>query len=1093
MGLCAGYSARAWAFRLLLLVLIASAVLSLSVKPAAAITLYFNESPARDQVVTISNPVISVKISDPAGLYSTVTMKVDNKTLSTKYSFATQIAKAQATGLANGVHNVYVSALSYTGQRTSYTWSFSVGVPPSLSSPQPMPASTVNLLRPDIRATAIAAPGASITATAMRIDGVAVSSSYDPVTKTVAWAKDRDLSDETAHSVSLTVSDAAGTSATLDWSFRVNRYEDMPAVTCVTCHPGEPLAHDTESPDSCYMCHNEPDYSGTGVTSPIGDCVACHYWVHGPDRLLSYQCEYCHASRWSDRVDSHDTSPDTYHQTTTDMSGCACHSKALTREHFRRTDDAGSPLNCETCHSAAAPAAVQAAVQSGARDCDACHTAGSHAADHSLARTDACADCHAGDGLLAVHLSGSGLTCNTCHSSTDPEVVAAIAAKSLACSGCHTEQGVDYHLGFQVLHVSPTDACTGAGCHAETRLVETHAPYVGPTGRYPAYADTCALCHLNTDLVRVPEGATAECADCHPDRVVFHGYEAAMHTAALGSGWITVFDDDHDYPDQGAAGAYKACGSCHNAELGPVHAGVCGTCHPTPRDSFATWNDSCSTGGCHATYHAASGWSHWDALGDCNTCHNSGWDPYTVDCTGCHAVPSVGDTTPPVTTSDARASYVGAAVITFKVTDSGKVAIGTTLRRLDGGTVSTGDLLTVAEPGEHTLEYWSVDQFGNVEATPHTVTFTVSADTVPPLTTSNAKAAYEGGAAITLAATDASTFGVKATYYKINSGATQTGTYVTIPQPASGTLSYTLTFWSEDWAGNVETPNAVSFTVRRDVTPPVSTLGAQPYYKTASISIPFSAVDTGVGVATKYYKVDGGTQQTAWGSSVYRTYTQGPHTIEYWSVDYNGNSEIHRVATFVVDWTAPTVASDAVASYPESGASITITASDLPANGASPPAVKYRLDGGAMMTGPAVTTVSVTAAGTHSIEFWAEDLAGNAGAHTTTIFTVGSGGGGVGLIRLVWGNSDNQIYYPSAGSYASWTIRLGGPAGTVIDTGHRDGGTDWNGVDDIIVPVSATPYYVYVDWWDEDWYSEGPSIFPSVSVTYGGQIARLSY
>ena len=85
-------------------------------------------------------------------------------------------------------------------------------------------------------------------------------------------------------------------------------------------------------------------------------------------------------------------------------------------------------------------------------------------------------------------------------------------------------------------------------------------------------------------------------------------------------------------------------------------------------------------------------------------------------------------------------------------------------------------------------------------------------DTTPPTTTSNAQAHYEQGGTITLTATDESTQGVKESYYRLNDGPIQSGTTVVLPS-TSGTIAYTLTFWSEDWAGNIETQNSVSFTV----------------------------------------------------------------------------------------------------------------------------------------------------------------------------------------------------------------------------------------------------------------------------------------
>jgi hypothetical protein len=181
-------------------------------------------------------------------------------------------------------------------------------------------------------------------------------------------------------------------------------------------------------------------------------------------------------------------------------------------------------------------------------------------------------------------------------------------------------------------------------------------------------------------------------------------------------------------------------------------------------------------------------------------------------CLNCHAAYAPGDLTPPVTTSNALAEYYGPARIDFSIRVNGKVDIGRTFYRLDGGAVTAGSYVLVSNPGTHELEFWSKDQYGNAELAPNYVYFSIVNDNTPPVTTSNAQASYNQGAVITLTATDDSLLGVKTTYYRLNGGATQTGTSVVIPA-TPGTIAYTLTFWSEDWAGNVEAQKSVNFTV----------------------------------------------------------------------------------------------------------------------------------------------------------------------------------------------------------------------------------------------------------------------------------------
>ncbi len=84
------------------------------------------------------------------------------------------------------------------------------------------------------------------------------------------------------------------------------------------------------------------------------------------------------------------------------------------------------------------------------------------------------------------------------------------------------------------------------------------------------------------------------------------------------------------------------------------------------------------------------------------------------------------DRTAPVTTSDAVASYTASATIQLSAVDeSGGSGVASTWFRLDGAAETTGSVVTTDTVGDHVLEFWSVDNAGNVEAT-KTATFTIS-------------------------------------------------------------------------------------------------------------------------------------------------------------------------------------------------------------------------------------------------------------------------------------------------------------------------------------------------------------------------------
>ena len=97
-----------------------------------------------------------------------------------------------------------------------------------------------------------------------------------------------------------------------------------------------------------------------------------------------------------------------------------------------------------------------------------------------------------------------------------------------------------------------------------------------------------------------------------------------------------------------------------------------------------------------------------------------------------HAAPPVSaDTTPPVTTSDLKPTYTGPTSIHLFATDIGTSGVANTYYKLDGGATKTGIALGVTGVSSHTLEYWSVDKWGNEESPHPTATFQITGTTTP--------------------------------------------------------------------------------------------------------------------------------------------------------------------------------------------------------------------------------------------------------------------------------------------------------------------------------------------------------------------------
>ena len=165
-----------------------------------------------------------------------------------------------------------------------------------------------------------------------------------------------------------------------------------------------------------------------------------------------------------------------------------------------------------------------------------------------------------------------------------------------------------------------------------------------------------------------------------------------------------------------------------------------------------------------------------------------------------------------------------------------------------------------------------------------------------------------------------------------------------------------------------------------DTIPPVTTADLT---RSSAGLVSLVATDVGSGVDATYFMLDGGGLNI--GTQVVAA-TEGTHTLEYWSTDTSANVEATNTAVFYVDRTAPTTTSDAVASYVDSATVILLAADD--ANGSGVETTWFRLDGSLETTGSIVTTDSV---GTHTLEFWSVDNAGNIETTQTATFDITAG------------------------------------------------------------------------------------------------------
>lgn len=906
------------------------ALACLMTSAAFAASTYTEATPAPGSFSANSTPLVSVKVSDPAGIWmSGAQIKIDGRLKTPRQTWGPGnayviLSYKQTTPLSNGTHTAYASVFTGAG-RTSYFWTFTVGAVPVMGEVVPADGSTVDTQSPTITARLIS-NGNAVTGYSMTLDGASVSPVYDAGTDTLSYTPTSPLANGVEHDVTVEVGYASGHTLAASTTFGVQIYPQMTeSGTCGDCHAGYPSSHPV---DDCLACHGAggpfwTDYDDPADShAPGTGCANCHGDLS--------DCGYCHDGPYP-TVPRHAADLAPAHAGTGDASCTGCHLDSLTLEHNRHTDDAGTPYTCLTCH-ASTDAIVVTAIASGSTSCVACHTfagSGGHESLHTLDRTDTCVDCHQGGSLTTLHLD-AGLACDTCHASTDPDVLGAIQGHERECGACHTAQGTDFHAGFDSGHTfSGMDAgCQAAGCHVNT-LVEAHASLVGVESRYPLYSDTCALCHVNADESRIPAGATADCSSCHD----LHGDLTEVHAIAGLTGSVDLVgaanpanaymdcQDCHGpveevvtwvHSNGAGAGANVDCRMCHEqGDLLTLHAGNCSLCHGAggPRDSFSVWNQTCQQGDCHPTLHPDARAGH--DLVDCYACHDHlRTFEFTTDrCGTCH---TLNDIIAPTTTSNTLAYYSGPATIAFSSSDEpaiGGSGVAHTYYRLDGGLQAEGSALTVPQPVSgsqlHALEFWSVDGAGNVEV-PKVVTFTVisGTDATPPSGTMsiNNGASYALVRSVTVNSqvTDAET---AVWQMRVDPGTGTFGSWlgysasqsITLPL---GTGTKTVRVEYKDYGNNVR---QLTDTIMLDSNSPVTTSDTLASY-TGPATITLSATDVGSGVAHTYYRLDGGPQTEGTTIDVPAPSSgSAEHTLEYWSVDNAGRHEVvHRYDVFVI-------------------------------------------------------------------------------------------------------------------------------------------------------------------------------------------------
>ncbi len=340
------------------------------------------------------------------------------------------------------------------------------------------------------------------------------------------------------------------------------------------------------------------------------------------------------------------------------------------------------------------------------------------------------------------------------------------------------------------------------------------------------------------------------------------------------------------------------------------------------------------------------------------------------------------DRTAPELGTSLGASLNGTATISVSTTDT-MSGVASVSYSIDGAAAVT---TTTAKPtiilggaGAHTVGVSAKDAVGNQSSTSTVGPFTITDGVAPTTSISGVPAGWSStNVTFTLGAVDnPGGTGVASTIYRLN----QTGSFVpytgAVAVSAEGTT--VVEFASIDRATPTANQEATKQAIIRiDKGAPTSSIsGADIAWRSSNATFTLSATDT------PNYSMVAGIRYRL-GASALATYTapvvisaEGTTDIEYFAVDYAGNRETTRSASVRIDRTNPTVSVVASTTYEQSGV-VTITGADALSGGVM---VYTSLDGGAFAATPGSAQVITTGAGSHTVNYYATDAAGN---RTTT-------------------------------------------------------------------------------------------------------------
>jgi hypothetical protein len=331
------------------------------------------------------------------------------------------------------------------------------------------------------------------------------------------------------------------------------------------------------------------------------------------------------------------------------------------------------------------------------------------------------------------------------------------------------------------------------------------------------------------------------------------------------------------------------------------------------------------------------------------------------------------DTTPPST----RANPVGGTTATAVTVEllcedgsgSGCKATHYTTDGSEPTTSSSTYSARISLTANTTLKFFSVDNAGNREAV-KTETYVIDG-TAPTTTASPAGGTYAIATQVTLACSDGSGTGCKATHYTTD-GSEPTTSSPTYSARISLTANTTLKFFSVDTVGNAEAVKTETYVIDGTAPTTTATPAGGDFPSTAMVSL--ACTDANSGCKATYFTLDG-TEPTLNST----TYT-GPFTLvvnttlKFFSVDNAGNREAVKMETYVIDGVAPVTMATPVGGAINSSRNVTLACTD---DNSGCKATYYTVDGSTPTTSSTKYAAPISVAATTTLKFFSVDNAGN--------------------------------------------------------------------------------------------------------------------